>query len=419
MINSIRKKRIGDIAIVVINNKIYNRSNVDDKEWIEILELCEEVEQSATAFEETDNYEKLLLLLDPELAAALEKEAKEAEKALKELNLEEDVDKRMANAIRIADISGLFEYDEAGITYLKGFKHPMPKILVEALLDAHYNPDSRYSVNSLVNFWKYLLLNPDKHVRTSLFKWIDTSSFALTEEGNIIAYRNVDVKQKGTDKKLEDAVSKLWLKIKKQKKSPKNFSLIMENGEYKHKLTSKLTEEDNSLGIIADLNEKEHAKEEGTVYTDYHTHTMEIKLNEVVSMPRSETNNDPNDACSKGLHAKSTKHTGYFGDNTIVILVNPWNVVAVPKYDTTKFRCCEYLPVAKAETNGRTIVELDPGTYDIAYNGLENLTKLLDTKSLKDLQDEGTISVELEGTDFDFIMKEAKDVISKRVVTIK
>jgi len=420
-------KRVNDLAIIVIDGKIYNRTGVTDEVWIQILEAVEEVNQAGSLDDQSyAEAEQALydLIIPSRVAKKLEeKAAKEA--VVKEAQLDIDFDDRMRKAKRIADISGLFEYDEEGITYLKGFKQPMPKLLVEALLDAHYNPNSNYTVNSLVNFWKYLLLNPDRHVRTGLFQWIKTGKFAITEDGNIISYRNVDVKKSATNKKLQDFISESWTKLKKWKKSAKNYSIQINDRDsdsdpvvYTLVENSKVDTNYKIIGILSELYSDLDTEEDVTIYTDQHTHTMEIKLGEVVSMNRAECDNDPNASCSRGLHQKSAAHGWNFGSNALVCLVNPYHVVAIPSYDTSKFRTCQYLPISKAEVSNHTIVEFDPGTYDIPYNGLESLVNLLKTESLEELQSKGEISDELTSTDFDFVMKVAKDTISKRVVKL-
>lgn len=424
----ISKKRINDLAIIVIDGKIYNRTNVTDEIWLQILEKSEELSQAySTLIQDGVNkgtiqlQEEFFDLIIPERIVKKQEEAKAKQKAIEDAQLEIDFDTRMRKAKRIADISGLFEYDEEGITYLKGFKHPMPKILVEALLDAHYNPNSEYTVESLVNFWKYLLLNPDKHVRTGLFQWIKTGKFAITEDGNIISYRNVDVKKESTNKELQDFISESWAKVKKWKKSPKNYwvGVSKVDGSYFiDKIEIERLNLDMSKGNLADLYSDLDTQEDITIYTDQHTHTMEIKLGEVVSMDRSSCDNDPNSSCSSGLHQKSAAHGWNFGSNALLCLVNPYHVVAIPSHDHSKFRTCQYLPASKAEVVNNTIVEFEPGTYDIPYNGLESLVDLLKTASLEELQAKGEISNEVSIEDFDFVMKKAREIISQRVVKL-
>lgn len=421
-------KRVNDLAIIVIDGKIYNRTSVTDEVWIKIIEGIEEVNQAqgSDTIEDLNIAENNLYdLIIPSRVVKREQEEAAKQAVVKEAELDIDFDTRMRKAKRIADISGLFEYDEEGVTYLKGFRQPMPKLLVEALLDAHYNPSSNYTVNSLINFWKYLLLNPDRHVRTGLFQWIKTGKFAITEDGNIISYRNVDVKKASITKNLQDFISESWTKVKKWKKSPKNYSIQLNDRDnnsdpivYTLVETSKINTNYQVVGVLSELYSDLDTKEDVTIYTDQHTHTMEIKLGEVVSIDRQSCDNDPNASCSRGLHQKSAAHGWNFGSNAIVCLVNPYHVVAIPSYDHSKFRTCQYLPVSKAEVTNYSIVEFEPGTYDIPYNGLETLVDLLKTESLEDLQAKGEISDELDTKDFDFVMKVAKDTISKRVVKL-
>ena len=170
--------------------------------------------------------------------------------------------------------------------------------------------------------------------------------------------------------------------------------------------------------ILSDINNKitSITNVDNTVYTDNYTHTMEIKLGEAVSMNRTECDNDPNSSCSRGLHQKSAAYGLNLGSEVLVCLVNPYHVVAIPSHDVTKFRTCQYLPVSKAEVVGHKLIEFDPGTYDIPYNGLESLVGLLKTTSLEELQAKGEISADISSDDFDFVLAKAKEVIASRVV---
>ena len=59
-----------------------------------------------------------------------------------------------------------------------------------------------------------------------------------------------------------------------------------------------------------------------------------------------------------------------------------------------------------------------PGTYNIPYNGIENLVELLKTKSLQELKDSGEISSEISDNDIDIVMTTAREVIKNRVVKL-
>jgi hypothetical protein len=410
----IKKKRVNDTAIVVINGKIYTRTCVTDAGWIQIMEAAEDVSQAQNMTEFDVAMADLISLIDP-IRAQARMEAEMAKRAaMDSLELEQDIEVRMRKAKRIADISGLFEYDEDGITYMKGFRHPMPKLLVEALLDAHYNPASEYTVSSLVNFWKYLLLNPDKHVREGLFSWIKTGQFALTEDGNIISYRNVDVKRASQSKALQDFISESWTKLRGQKKSPKNYFVYDNNGVYSYSTDN--CKDGVCLGVVADLFADAGTVEDETIYTDNYTGKMEIRMGEPISMIRKDCSNDPNDSCSAGLHCKSARYSLNLGSDVIVTLVNPFHVVAIPSYDSTKFRTCQYLPVSKAEITKGKLVEFKPGTYDIPYNGFEEILDILNRVSFEELQRNGDISEELTKEDFGFVLQKATEVIAKRII---
>lgn len=420
---NILKKRVNGTSIVLVGEKMYTRTDVSDSLWIEILEQIDKVNSVCEDSEKlAEEMECLMLLIDPERVKKVAKQAEVLEIAIRVGGLEPVKEDRLRKAKRMTDISGIFEHDDDGLIYLKGFDHVMPKIMVDAILDAHYNPNSQYTVSSLLNFWKYLLLNPDKHVRQGLFEWIKTGKFAITEDGNIISYRNVDIKQKAANIKLYDFVMESVGKVKRWKKSPKNYSVYNESGEYKITELGKYTSNGKFIGNLHDLSESV-SKEGGdkTIYEPQHKgpYGQTIIIGEPVSMPRSECDNDPMSSCSRGLHQKSISYGMGFGNESLVCLTNPYNVVAIPNGEFNKFRCCEYLPVAKAEIKDGQIVEFEPGTYDLPYNGIENLSKLLGTKSLAELKATGEISDEISDDDMSAVMTIATEVIGKRVVKVQ
>ena len=104
-------------------------------------------------------------------------------------------------------------------------------------------------------------------------------------------------------------------------------------------------------GFFISYRNVDKTDEEG-VFTDHHSHSMKIRVGEVVTMPRSECDSDSNVTCSRGLHQANrfwlTKN--YYGSVGLVCLTNPADVVAVPKEDHYgKLRTCAYLPIAIAE----------------------------------------------------------------------
>lgn len=137
-------------------------------------------------------------------------------------------------------------------------------------------------LESYRNFWILMSLNPDKECRENLFWFLQKYGMTISRHGFFVGYRNVDV----TDDK--------------------------------------------------------------NVFTDHYTHTFKIKIGEIVSMNRNDCDSDSNVTCSKGLHiaGKGWLKRNYYGSTGMACLVNPADVVAVPKEDNYgKLRTCAYLPM--------------------------------------------------------------------------
>jgi hypothetical protein len=137
--------------------------------------------------------------------------------------------------IRIAKVGG-FEFDvETGLTYLKGFNTPVPKEIIETIEEYVENG---YPTESIVNFWRLLMANPDIRIREDLFKFINQHDFSITDEGYLIVYKTVNYQNK-VDNDLAEIVSNSYIKIKDSwKKSPAKYSVYKEtvttlSGEYK------------------------------------------------------------------------------------------------------------------------------------------------------------------------------------------
>lgn len=165
----------------------------------------------------------------------------------------------------------------------------MPTELVKAVLDAEFKHDE-VLIDTYRNFWTLMSLNPDERCRKNLFWFLNKNGLVISRCGFFVAYRNADFK--GVD----------------------------ENGV--------------------------------EVYTDAHTHKMSIRIGEVVTMPREECDPVQENTCSRGLHlgAQWWLQRNYFGNQGLVCLCNPADVVAVPPLDEYgKLRTCAYLPIEKAE----------------------------------------------------------------------
>ena len=150
------------------------------------------------------------------------------------------------------------------------------------------NNNDELKLEAYRNFWTLMSLNPDEECRKNLFWFLTKYDMTIAKCGFFVGYRNVDT----TD-------------------------------------------------------------EEG-VYTDHHSHTFRIKIGEIVTMPREKCDCNSNVSCSRGLHCSSVGwlKRNYFGNTGLACLVDPSQVVAVPKVDDYgKLRTCAYLPIKVIKYN--------------------------------------------------------------------
>ena len=230
---------------------------------------------------------------------------------------------------------GRFEFDGHSAMFLKGTSDPVPEFLAKRLLDYI---SKELDVEPLVNFWKNVLLNPDKAVRQQLFGFLEHNGHPITDKGYFLAYKAVKVARKYDKETGEEIIS-----------------------------------------VSYDENTGERVEEvlnQSMVFKPYHSgsHGMVVKVGEPISMPREECDSDPYVTCSAGLHVGSMEYVHNFGYSNGVILevlVSPRNVVAVPTdYNNTKMRCCEYYPIAITNGNNENIY-LESDYQAIDHNNLE------------------------------------------------
>lgn len=173
----------------------------------------------------------------------------------------------------------------------------LPPSFLERILRAEQEENTEL-IETYHNFWTLLSLNTDERCRQNLFWFLQKYGMTISKSGFFVAYRNVYYK--GTDP-------------------------------------------------------------DGTpVYTDGYTRTFRIKIGEMVTQDRSKCDSSQDVTCSKGLHAAGAAwlERNYYGDVGLVCLINPADVVSVPKDDNYgKLRCCAYLPIdyAKFDNYGHII----------------------------------------------------------------
>tara|TARA_R110000822_G_scaffold178776_6_gene318704 strand:- start:56 stop:1318 length:1263 start_codon:yes stop_codon:yes gene_type:complete len=365
----IKAQAIGKTIVAFIGTKMYNKefATIDEKIKVyeELLNLDETVQgdldKAIKLFEAPLIGNEQTMLLDFEAAK------KESEKHLDILDFMKDV---KANGHQV------FEVVENSLI-VKGINISTPDVLIRELMKAGVENNTA-RVDALLNFWKLCVLNPDPRARFDLFKFIRNHDLTITPSGYFIAYRTVNTKRSG-DTALEKFITQEYLKVKKWKKAPKNYTV------YKLEDNTYISTTTNQIGTVIYTGNLQEMYENigelsGNVYTDAHTGTFNIKIGEVVQMDRNKIDPDPVNSCSYGLHLGNLSfmeaNMGYFGKTGIVCLCNPKNVTAVPEYDSGKMRTCEYLPIAIAELddNGKIVsVETDVFEYEYAQHTLEEL----------------------------------------------
>jgi len=80
-------------------------------------------------------------------------------------------------------------------------------------------------------------------------------------------------------------------------------------------------------------------------WKDKHSNTIDNSVGSIVTMNRSEVDDNQSIGCSRGLHAGSLKYVKGFGsrnDNYLLVKINPMDVVCIPSSDSRKLRCCKY-----------------------------------------------------------------------------
>jgi hypothetical protein len=297
--------------------------------------------------------------------------------------------------LRIGLMAGLETDPETGQVYMAGFNTPVPDALVEIIKEYHEN---NYPMDALINFWKLLMLNPDKRIRTTLFDFIKTHDFVLTDAGYMVVYKAVyDKTEDKVVTALAEFVSREYLKVKKWSKSPYAYVVykdLSEDAEEQLAITKKVTAEtwdekekqiefQGNLGDLFDTiynsetREDESAESQTPMYTDMHSQSMNIELGKPVRIERRECDADFSNECSYGLHVGATKYVEKFanwhsGNRTILVCyVNPANVVAVPQYDNSKIRVAEYFPFAIANWDGSKIDIIEQAYFESDYTEYE------------------------------------------------
>jgi hypothetical protein len=275
------------------------------------------------------------------------------------------------------------------------------------------NNDDDYMAHK--NFFMWCCLNPRAEVANELYRFLTDNSFKITKQGFFVALRNV-VTLHGSPE-LVYFVSNAYNKVKAVwKKNPDDYTIFLEDEEYKlvHKDNLTKTEthttttcpdclgdggwEDEDAwedgewvecercggtGEVAEYSYTEewpidYGQRIGTLteiyldlpnreenrFTDNWTKTFDIRVGQVVSMPKEDCNWSTQDCATAGLHfAGYTAPYVLCGDTTVMTLHNPMKVVGI---GTEKGRCWEYLPFMLT-----TVQEADQIMNDRSFDFLQ------------------------------------------------
>lgn len=152
----------------------------------------------------------------------------------------------------------------------------------------------------LIRFRDKLDANPNEHSREQFYQWLRTNPFAITEDGDVVAYKGVARRYNGDD--IED---------------------------YPYESTR-----GGPNTIVDDVEQPNGRVKQG--------------VGSVVEHPRNLVHFDPNAACSNGLHCGTYSYASSFGKVRLRVLINPRDVVNVPNHDQ-KVRVCRYVVLDEAE----------------------------------------------------------------------
>jgi hypothetical protein len=379
---------------------------------------------------------------------------------------------------------------EGTTVYLNGTSRSLPQLLVEKFIEVvdkvsnvpsqedfntQLNQDDEYV--ALKNFFMWCCLNPRAEVAHELYRFLAENSFRITRQGFVVALRNV-VTLHGSPE-LVHFISNAYNKVKAVwKKNPSEYTVFLENGEYKLVHDDKLFKEEthtsttcpdclgdggwydeewedddnwidcencDGSGEVEEYTYTEtwavnHGEKIGSLvdlyldlpnraenrFTDDWTKTFDIRIGQVTSMPKEDCNWSTQDCAAAGLHFTADQiHYVGCGDQSVIVLINPMKVVGIGEH---KGRCYEYLPIMTVPREEATrilhddqfdTIQLDE---DYAIRELEFLTeKVKDGFAAESRKYEFNLPAisAAEITNIVNSLSEMKAMISKRVSTIK
>lgn len=309
-----------------------------------------------------------------------------------------EVEKTITPLINILSSNSNFEI-EGDKVYLKGIKSiAIPSSIVGEFIRLHseinyYKYQSLYSTpvktykeefDALLMFTFWLLLNPIESSRNDCLDFVKKNDIQLTTNGLLVCYRKV-VSSGSKNKELIKFISESYFKIKKWKKSPKQYEVFDDNG-FVITQGDKRHDYNNHKGNLAELYQNLHTLKENT-YTDNHTRTKTIKIGSIYKEDEDKIDLDNTVPCSSGLHIGSKQFMfDSFGDTGVIALVNPMFVRSVPVSDANKMRVSEmFLATIADKEQFDNLNELIDFSTEYCSSTLEDLQIELSNKVFEKL----------------------------------
>jgi hypothetical protein len=408
------------------------------------------------------------------------------EKRLRELELQ-----RLRNIkAGINRLGELYDFTVDGDSvYLTGIQRSLPQLMVEKFTEivGRYTDHNGYTLQSKLNqddeyqslkrFFMWCCLNPRAEVAHELYRFLQENSFRITKQGFFVALRNV-VTLHGSNE-LVQFVSNTYNKVKAVwKKSPDNYHVFLENGEYKLVHTDDMYEDkvltsttcpecegegqfwnnwDDDEEMYGDDREEcencegmgeveeyeyiisspvDHGQDLGTLtalyldlpnraenrFTDDWTKTFDIRIGKPVTMPMANCNWSTQDCAAAGLHFTADQiHYVGCGDQSVLVLINPMKVVGIGEH---KGRCYEYFPIMTVPREEATEIlhdlDFDTLALDEHYvvSELENLTETVQGNFAAETQKYSFNLPHISSAEVDRIimsLDDMKDALSSRV----
>ena len=334
-----------NLTVVLKNGEILSKPGATKEDYNEVLEAQSLIEI-------------YYVMSSPEILQFQESKEKEIAKM-----------EAISNGISILKNHEDFVF-ENNCVYMKNIKRSIPQMLVEHFAEV-ISVGNHEAYDALKKFWLKCCLNPNAQSAEDLYAFLQHHKFSIDNHGNFYAYRRV-VSKDVANKELVEFVSNVYTKIKAVwKKSPKNFSIYAKNNsEYFFMPVSPTWDPTQDSAYVGNLEELylNLPNMQNKSYTSAHTGLEDYRVGEVISMPRDNGDDNNKISCSKGFHAasKAYDYSG-FGDTPILVIINPMDVLAVPKGEFGKLRTCRWFFATTLPQSEEFI--LDDASFDVSELG--------------------------------------------------